>query len=79
MGSEKSSRYAGVDLSPYFDSFESQLKQNLVVRKYVTNFIQNHDKIDDVITSWLYLHHSLFWGSKSNFLLTLILFLEELS
>ena len=33
-----------------FPLFEGQMKQNLVVCKYVTNSIQNHNKIDDVIT-----------------------------
>ena len=32
-----------------FPLFEDQLKQNLVVCKYVTNSNQNHNKIDDVI------------------------------
>ena len=41
----------GVDSTPYLlPLFESQFQQNLVECKYVTNFIQNLNKIDDVIT-----------------------------
>ena len=33
--------------------FEGQLKQNFIVCKYVTNSIQNDNKIDDVVTASL--------------------------
>ena len=49
MGSERSMRY-GNSIPSLFPSFEDQMKQNLVVCKYVTNFTQNHNKIDDVLT-----------------------------
>ena len=41
----------GVNSTPsLFPLFKGQLKQCLVVLKYVTNCIQNHNKSDDVIT-----------------------------
>ena len=49
MESEKSTRY-GNSTPSLFPLFEGQLKQNLVVCKYVTNSTQNHNRIDDVIT-----------------------------
>ena len=36
-----------------FPLFEGQLKQNLVACKYVTNSIQNRNKIDDFVTGLL--------------------------
>ena len=38
---------------PLFQLSEVQLEQNLVVCKYVTNCIQNHNKIDDITTGSL--------------------------
>ena len=44
----------GVDSTPsLFPLFEDQLKQNLAACKYVTNSIQNNNKIDRVITGTL--------------------------
>ena len=54
MGSEKSTRYGGVDPTPsLFPLFEGQLKENLVVWKYITSSIQIQNKIDDAITGSL--------------------------
>ena len=57
MGCERSTRYGGgggVDFTPsLFPLFEGQLKPNLVMWKYVTNSIQNYNKIDDFITGSL--------------------------
>ena len=50
-----------------FPLFEGQLKQNLVVCKYVTNSIQNRNKIDYIITGPLLLHHLCFWGQSPSF------------
>ena len=43
-----------------FPLSEGQLEENLVECKYVTNCLQNQNKIDDVTTDFLYLRHSLF-------------------
>ena len=56
MGSEKSMRSGGggggggFHHPSLFPLFEGQLKQNLVVCNYVTNYTKNHNKIDDIIT-----------------------------
>ena len=66
MGSEKSTKSGFDDSNPQyppppppppppslFPMFEGQSKQNVTVGKYLINFIQNHKKIDKVITGSL--------------------------